>query len=55
MGLSKSAASAGKKTHAAKPSSSLSKFKSYAGPESREKGTKMGSPEKANSFLKKQF
>lgn len=54
MGLSKSAANAGKKTHKTAPTSSLSKFKSYAGPESREKGTKM-SPDKASSFLKKQF
>ena len=55
MGLSKSAANAGKKTHESKPTSALSRFKAYTGPDGREKGTKMSSPDKASSYLKKAF
>lgn len=54
MGLSKSKANAGQKTHYSKPTSKLSKFHAYTKPESRELGTKM-SVAGAQSFVNKTF
>lgn len=55
MTVKTSAANQGKKTHESKPGSTLSKHQYVTKPENRQIGTKLSSPDAANSVLRKVF
>lgn len=55
MGLKTGPANQGKKTHESVPGSKLSKHQYIVKPESRQIGTKVSSPDKASSILRKVY